>query len=140
MCNGPHPPSRHPVGRQAPAAGVHDGRVPEDLTTALAALRPLLLDGEVLVRAVAAGRRRGTAPALRRAELRPVELKAGRRIQVVVTPDGPGGAPLTRNVTGADAEAAVDELLAEPFGNWHVETLAEVRQLRVTKKGLAQVH
>ncbi len=34
----------------------------------------------------------------------------------------------------------MDELLAEAFGNWHVETAGEVVQLRVTKKGAAQVH
>jgi SAM-dependent methyltransferase len=34
----------------------------------------------------------------------------------------------------------VDALLAEPFGNWHVRTTAETVQLRVTKKGQAQVH
>jgi SAM-dependent methyltransferase len=31
-------------------------------------------------------------------------------------------------------------LLAEPFGNWHVETATQVVQLRVTKKGAASVH
>jgi SAM-dependent methyltransferase len=35
---------------------------------------------------------------------------------------------------------AVDELLAEPFGNWHVETVEEIVQVRVTKRGEAQVH
>jgi SAM-dependent methyltransferase len=34
----------------------------------------------------------------------------------------------------------VDELLAQPFGNWHVETAEATVQLRVTKKGHAQVH
>jgi SAM-dependent methyltransferase len=112
------------------------GSVPEDLDDALGALRPLLLDLDTLVRAVAAGRRRGADPSYRRAELRPVELKAGRRLQIVLT----DRSPLTRNATGEEAERLVDEVLAEPFGNWHVETLDEVRQLRVTKKGQAQVH
>ncbi|MBI4939982.1 MAG: SAM-dependent methyltransferase, partial [Actinobacteria bacterium] len=44
--------------------------MPEDLATALAALRPLLLDTGALLRAVAAGRRRGAPPAVVRAELR----------------------------------------------------------------------
>jgi SAM-dependent methyltransferase len=126
--------------------------VPEDLTSALTSLRPLLLDADRLVRAVAAGRRRGAEPAHQRAELRPVDLKAGRRLQLVLTPaavatGGVGGdvgdvgrAPVTRNLTGADAEAAIDALLAEPFGNWHVETDEQLVQLRVTKKGQAQRH
>ena len=75
-----------------------------------------------------------------RAELRAVDLKAGRRLQVTTTD---GRTPLTRNYPaddGAAAAAAVDELLAEPFGTWRVETGERVVQLRVTKKGQAQVH
>ncbi|HET9654459.1 MAG TPA: SAM-dependent methyltransferase [Kineosporiaceae bacterium] len=109
----------------------------EDLAQALAGLRPLLLDVDGLVRAVAAGRRRGQEPTVQRAELRPVDLKAGRRLQVVTTD---GRTPTTRNHPAAAAGALVDALLAEPFGNWHVETADQVVQLRVTKKGLAQVH
>ncbi len=116
-----------------------DGGVPQPLDDALAALRPLLLDLDELVRAVAAGRRRGTEPSLTRAELRPVDLKAGRRLQVVTT--AAGQAPLTRNYPPGDAaEAALHGLFAEPFGNWHVETVDRVVQLRVTKRGEAQVH
>jgi SAM-dependent methyltransferase len=114
-----------------------NGGVPEDLTTALASLRPLLLDPERLVRAVAAGRRRAGQPSVVRAELRPVDLKASRHLQVVT---GDGLQTTTRNVPYDGAPAAVDELLAEPFGNWHVESLDETVQLRVTKKGDAQVH
>ena len=115
-----------------------DGRVPEPLDDALAAVRPLLLDVDHLVRAVAAGRRRTGTPEHVRAELRPVDLKAGRRLQVVTTD---GRTPLTANhVPGPAAETAVDALLAQPFGNWHVETIDRVVQLRVTKKGEAQVH
>jgi SAM-dependent methyltransferase len=111
--------------------------VPEDLTTALASLRPLLLDPDRLVRAVAAGRRRAGQPSVVRAELRPVDLKSGRHLQVVT---GEDRAPTTRNI-GYDAAAeTVDSLLAEPFGSWHVETPDETIQLRVTKKGAAQVH
>jgi SAM-dependent methyltransferase len=114
--------------------------VPQELLTALAALRPLILDADGLVRAVAAGRRRGAAPEHARAHVRPVDLKAGRRLQFELTPAEGSPAPITRNLTGPDAEVAVDALLAEPFGNWHVETLDVVHQLRVTKKGQAQVH
>jgi SAM-dependent methyltransferase len=73
-----------------------------------------------------------------RAELRPVRLTAGLRLQVVTTD---GRSPTTRNhVPGPDADAAVAALLAQPFGSWHVETRSEVVQLRVTKSGQAQVH
>jgi len=91
-----------------------------------------------LRRAVAAGRRRGENPLWVRAELRPVELKCGAQLQVVTSD---GARPATRNLAwGPAAEAAVDELLAQPFGNWHVETATGTVQLRVTKKGEAQLH
>jgi SAM-dependent methyltransferase len=111
--------------------------MPEDLTAALAEVRDLLLD-PALTRAVAAGRRRGSTPSVVRAELRPVSLKSGRRLQIVTND---GARPYTRNVApGPDAAAAVDALLAEPFGNWHVEAAGATVQVRVTKKGDAQVH
>ena len=113
--------------------------MPEPLDVALTELRPLLLDAEGLVKAVAAGRRRGSAePGHQRAELRPVDLKAGRRVQLMTTD---GRTPTTRNLEpGQAADTAIDGLLAEPFGSWHVQTRDQVVQLRVTKRGEAQVH
>ncbi|RQX21170.1 methyltransferase [Micromonospora ureilytica] len=111
--------------------------MPQPLDAALTEVRALLLD-PALTRAVAAGRRRGRRPTVERAELRPVTLKAGPRMQITTSD---GARPYTRNIVpGPEAAAAVDELLAEPFGNWHVETAAATLQLRVTKSGEAQVH
>jgi SAM-dependent methyltransferase len=112
--------------------------VPEDLDGALLQLRPLLLDPDVLVRAVAAGRRRSAVPAWRRVELRPIDLKGGRHLQVVAYDERK--ATTTNTSYGDQAGAEVDALLAQPFGNWHVQTTTETLQLRVTKKGLAQLH
>ena len=109
----------------------------EPLAPALARVRALLLDEEQLVRAVAAGRQRGAQPRWRRVELRYVDLKAGRHLQVT---SFDATQAITANHRGEDAARAVDELLAEPFGNWHVHTPAEHLQLRVTKKGDAMVH
>jgi SAM-dependent methyltransferase len=111
--------------------------MPEPLEQALAEVRDLLL-APGLTRAVAAGRRRGHTPSVTRAQVRPVTLKSGQRLQIV-TDDG--ARPFTRNVEpGAEAAAALDELLAEPFGNWHVETESATVQVRITKKGDAQIH
>jgi len=109
----------------------------QDLDTALDIVRTLLLDRDHLVRAVAAGHRRGATPSVTRAELRPVVLKAGPRMQIVTSD---GSRPQTRQVSWDEARGTVEDLLAEPFGNWHVETVTETVQVRVTKKGAAQVH
>ena len=102
-----------------------------------AEVRTLLLDDSRLVRAVAAGRRRGVPLEWKRAELRPVDLKAGRRLQVVLYDERQAH---TTNHDADSAPAAVDGLLDQGFGNWHLETATEVMQVRLTKKGDAQVH
>jgi SAM-dependent methyltransferase len=104
----------------------------------LARLRDRLLDADTLVRAVASGRQKGQQPQWRRAELRWVDLKAGRHLQV--TSYDATQAHIANHLAGEAASAAVDALLAEPFGNWHVETTTQVHQLRVTKKLDAVTH
>lgn len=112
--------------------------MPQPLDEALAQIRAALLDRSGLRRAIAAGHRRGAAPSWVRAELRPVALKRGEKLQVVTSD---GVRPVTRNLPwGGEAEATVDALLAEPFGNWHVETDEATWQLRVTKRGEAALH
>ncbi len=108
------------------------------LEQALAEVRSVLLDPDRLVSAVASGRRRGATPAWRRVELRYVDLKAGRRLQVTTYDDAQ--AHTANHALGDEAVGAVDALLAEPFGNWHVHTTTESRQVRVTKKLAAAVH
>jgi SAM-dependent methyltransferase len=110
----------------------------EPLLRALTRLRGSILDDETLVRAVASGRQRGTEPAWRRVELRYVDLRAGRHLQVTAYDEAQ--AHSSNHPVGEAARAALDGLLDEPFGNWHVETTGETHQLRVTKKGQAVVH
>ncbi len=106
------------------------------LPDALAALRDAVLDDEHLVRALASGRRRGHgAPRWRRVELRYVDLKAGRRLQVTAYDD-----TQAHTSNHEDPRAVLDELLAMPFANWHVDTTTATHQLRVTKKGGALLH
>src|SRR4051812_17492257 len=104
--------------------------MPEPLPDALARVRDLVLDDRALVRALASGRRKGMRPQWRRVELRYVDLKAGRHLQVTRYDD------TQAHVSNhADPAALLDELTVEPFGNWHVETTTETLQLRVTKSG-----
>ena len=110
----------------------------EPLLRALARMRAAILDDETLVRAVASGRQRGTRPPWRRVELRYVDLKAGRHLQVTAYDDTQ--AHTSNHALGDAARATVDDLLDQPFGNWHVDAATETHQLRVTKKGEAVVH
>ncbi|MFT3874067.1 MAG: SAM-dependent methyltransferase [Nocardioides sp.] len=103
-----------------------------------AAVRTWLLDEARLLRAVASGRRRAARPEWRRVELRYVDLKAGRHLQVTKYDDTQ--AHTSNHLVGSAAATAVDELLAEPFGNWHVETVEATHQVRVGKKGSPRVH
>src|SRR5690606_18288153 len=74
----------------------------------------------------------------RRVELRYVDLKAGRHLQVTAYDETQ--AHTSNHLSGPAARDAVDALLDHPFGNWHVETTTHTHQLRVTKKLQAVVH
>src|SRR6478736_2498333 len=95
-------------------------------------LRSLILDPAALVKAVASGRQKGEVPTWRRAELRYVDLKAGRHLQITTYDQTQA---FTENHAVGDASRdAVDALLDEPFGDWHVDTATQSHQLKVTKK------
>ena len=110
----------------------------EPLLRALARMRSHILDPEDLVKAVASGRQKGTTPRWRRAEMRYVDLKAGRHLQVTAYDDTQ--AHTANHAVGDAARDAVDDLLDEPFANWHVETTTQQHQVRATKKLEAVVH
>lgn len=101
-------------------------------------LRAMLEDADGLVRAVGSGRRRGRAPRWRRVELRYVDLKAGRHLQV--TSYDATQAHVANHPLGDPAREAVAGLLVEPFANWHVETATHVHQARATKRGDLLLH
>jgi SAM-dependent methyltransferase len=112
--------------------------MPEPLEPILAELRTLLLDPGGLVRAIASGKRHNAEVKWRRVELRPVQIKAGLRLQIVEYDERQAH---TRNAGYEDdAGRAVDELLALPFSNWHVKSTGGEIQVRITRKGEAQVH
>ncbi len=122
----------------SPPTSPPDGPPDDALPEALHLLRGHLLDPDALVRAVASGRRKGQQPPWRRVELRYVDLKAGRHLQVTAYDETQ--AHTSNHAVGEAAGVAVDDLLALPFGNWHVDTTTEAHQLRVTKKGRPLLH
>ncbi len=105
------------------------------LADVLAEVRTHLLDPDHLVRAVASGRHKATQPRWRRVEMRYVDLRAGRHLQVTAY-DATQAHTTNHPVVGEPtaAAAAIDALLAETFGNWHVETTTQTHQVRVTKR------
>jgi SAM-dependent methyltransferase len=104
-----------------------------------AAIRAALADEASLVRAVGSGRRRGEEPpAYQRIELRYVDLRTARHLQVTEFDERQSH---THNVpAGPEAEQLLDGLLDAPYGNWHVETTTETLRLRYTKKGKELLH
>lgn len=105
-----------------------------------AELSGLLMDPDGLVRAVAGGVLRGhEAPSQERVEVRPVDLRAGRALQVQGF-DATQAHTVNHPVDRPDElRAAVAELLALPYGHWHVETTTGTVAIRVTKKGKALI-
>lgn len=104
----------------------------EPLLRALNRMRGLILDPDALVRAVASGRQKGEEPPRwRRVEMRYVDLKAGRQLQIT-TYDATQA--FTANHDPESARRAVDELIDMAFGHWNVSTITEDHALRVTKK------
>lgn len=116
-----------------------DGAVTRPLAPALDDLRSLVGDGAGLVRAVATGHRRGmAAPTAERVEIRQVCLRSGPHLQAV-SRTGPR-VETVNAALGPAAATLVAGLLGEPFTTWHVETATGTVELRVTKRGEAQVH
>lgn len=101
----------------------------------LARVAELLADSDTLVRAIGSGRRKGRQVAHRRVELRYVDLKGGRCLQVTSYDDT--AAHITNH---ADPREVIATLVAEPYANWHLETTTQVHQVRVSKKGEVYWH
>jgi SAM-dependent methyltransferase len=101
----------------------------------LARLSQLLCDADSLVRAIATGRRKGHRVDHRRVELRYVDLKGGRHLQVTAYDE-----TQAHTSNHDDPGAVIARLVEVPFANWHVETLTHVHQIRVTKRGEVHWH
>jgi SAM-dependent methyltransferase len=112
---------------------------PDQQPGAREAIRTALVDQASLVRALGSGRRRGhDQPQYQRVELRYVDLKGHRHLQITEYDERQAH---TRNLAaGPDAAKVVDELLDASYGSWHVETTTETLRLRYTKKGKELLH
>lgn len=105
---------------------------PLPLTVAVARVAALAADADSLVRAVATGRRKGGGvPTWRRVEIRYVDLRAGRHLQV--TAYDATQAHISNHAVGDAARDAIAALVDEPFGHWNVDLAGEVHQVRLKR-------
>lgn len=100
-------------------------------------LKATVLDGESLVRATFSGSLPGQAVPWIRVVIRPVLLKAERFLQFSYFDSKKD---ITKNYAGIEANSKLDELLALPFKNFHVETTTRVVQVNLSKKGKPLIH
>jgi SAM-dependent methyltransferase len=106
-------------------------RMPEDYVERV---RESILAGESFVRATFSGRQSGATLEWVRVVVRPVRINGALHWQVSRFDEEKDN---TKNYTAADVAGKVDELLALPFKNLHVETMAGSLDVRITKKGKA---
>ena len=95
----------------------------------------LILDQNNFVRAVLSGRRRNMQTTYERIDIRPVQLKDGLKLQLVLSE---AKQDTTKNI-GTD-NSAILELLNSGYANILVEFTTGSYSLRITKKGEALIH
>jgi hypothetical protein len=106
-----------------------------ELDVAFARATELILDKENFVRAVLSGRRRNMQMAYERIDIRPVQLKDGLKLQLVLSE---AKQDTTKNI---DLESnSILELLNSGYANVLVEFTSGSYSLRITKKGEALIH
>jgi SAM-dependent methyltransferase len=97
-------------------------------------VRERILAGESLVRAVFSGRQSGATLEWIKVVVRPVRIKGALHWQIS---HFDAEKDITRNYSAEEVAGKVDELLAFPFKNIHVETTIGRLEVRITKKGKA---
>ena len=105
------------------------------LELAFAKVTELISDQNNFVRAVLSGRRRNMQTEYERIDIRPVQLKDGLRLQLVMSEEKQD---TTKNV-GIETEKIL-ELLNSGYANILVEFTTGSYSLRITKKGEALIH
>ncbi len=106
-----------------------------ELEQALEEAKSILTDFDHLVRAVLSGRRRNMETPALRIDIRPVQLKSGRFLQVM---SNDGIRTTTKNYSPGDGE--VISLLTSGFANILAESTEQSLSIRITKKGEALVN
>ena len=106
-----------------------------ELDVAFARATELIQDKDKFVRAVLSGRRRNMQTAYERIDIRPVQLKDGLKLQLVLSE---AKQDTTKNI---DVDgSAILELLNSGYANVLVEFTTGSYSLRISKKGEALIH
>lgn len=106
-----------------------------ELDVAIARATELIQDKDKFVRAVLSGRRRNMQTAYERIDIRPVQLKDGLKLQLVLSE---AKQDTTKNID--PSSSAILELLNSGYANVLVEFTTGSYSLRITKKGEALIH
>lgn len=106
-----------------------------ELAVAFARATELIQDKDKFVRAVLSGRRRNMQTAYERVDIRPVQLKDGLKLQLVLSEAKQN---TTKNIDSDSS--AILELLSSGYANVLVEFTTGSYSLRITKKGEALIH
>ncbi len=99
-------------------------------------IRDRILSGKSFIRAVFSGKPRGQELEWIKVIIRPVLLKGDLFLQFSYFDDQKD---ITKNYSGAEANAKVDEIIQANFKNIHVETKYDIVEVRITKKGKALI-
>ena len=102
---------------------------------ALSEARVRILESATFVRAVLSGRRRNMQVDFERIDIRQVEIKGVRHLQLM---QNDGRVTTTKNLL--PKQIAIDDLLESGYANIMVESTHEAYSIRITKSGDAQVH
>src|ERR671939_199351 len=100
-------------------------------------VKKAILEEENLTRATLSGSLPGQTVPWIRVVIRPVLVRGERVLQFS---HFDGKKDIAKNYSGEEAGERLDELLALPFRNFHVETGTRTVQVNLTKKGRPIVH
>jgi SAM-dependent methyltransferase len=109
--------------------------MPLELNDAIRKAAELIIEQESFVRSVLSGRRRNMQTEYERIDIRPVQLKDGLKLQLVMSEEKQD---TTKNIE--PKKESVIDLLSSGYANILVEFTTGSYSLRITKKGEALIH
>ncbi len=91
---------------------------------------------ETFLQLTASGQMRSGTPQWQKVTVRPVVVRAARRMQFTYFD---GKKAITKNYANGDSHAALDDVLTAPFSNFHLQATTGDLHVRLSKKGKALI-